>query len=160
MELGRQQLEWIEPRNSFWETPNRKIYLRGNEDGQRYRRLARIKTEWQLVNSTLIFLMIRRAQRSFFSITDRNIKIFNDKTFVCPRISAIILISSTKNRSGRLPSFIPLFQPTLRLHRKSWNRLRIGIQTGKNNKQKNNKNLTEMIRSDKKYVQILPSFIT
>ena len=64
------------------------------------------------------FLMIRRAQRSFFSITDRNIKIFNDKTFVCPRISAIILISSTKNRSGRLPSFIPLFQPTLRLHRK------------------------------------------
>ena len=106
------------------------------------------------------FLMIRRAQRSFFSITDRNIKIFNDKTFVCPRISAIILISSTKNRSGRLPSFIPLFQPTLRLHRKNWNRLRIGIQTGKNNKQKNNKNLTEMIRSDKKYVQILPSFIT
>lgn len=101
------------------------------------------------------FLMIRRAQMSFFSITDRNIKIFNDKTFVCPRISAIILISSTKNRSGRLPSFIPLFQPTLRLHRKNWNRLRIGIQTGKNNK-----NLTEMIRSDKKYVQILPSFIT
>ena len=68
------------------------------------------------MNSTLIFLMIRRAQRSFFSITDRNIKIFNDKTFVCPRISAILyyldLINKKQIRSSSvIHSSFPAYAP-------------------------------------------------